>query len=223
MISIITVCFNAAKDLEQTILSVRAQKLITELRYIIVDGNSSDGTLDMIHKYKDVVDEYISENDSGIYDAMNKGWFMAPDSFILYLGAGDTLINLPDLSAISNYDVIAGNVLLGGGTLFCSKINFKLKLGNTLHHQALLVKKSIHPEPPFNTKFKTYADFDFNQRLYKLKASFVKVNNFAAYAKEGGVSQVFAASESLAVVQQNFGIYWKAVAMFYYFLQGKTW
>src|SRR6266567_5821212 len=96
-ISIITVVKNGASHLEETILSVIGKKTTAEIDYIIVDGGSIDGTTDIIRKYADHISYWISEPDAGIYDAMNKGWVAAADNcFILFLGAGDRLISLPN-------------------------------------------------------------------------------------------------------------------------------
>jgi glycosyltransferase involved in cell wall biosynthesis len=72
LLSVITVVFNNAKDIERTILSV-IQQTYQNIEYIIIDGNSTDGTLDIISKYQNQITYLISETDNGIYDAMNKG------------------------------------------------------------------------------------------------------------------------------------------------------
>ena len=71
-ISIITVCYNAEATIEQTIRSV-VQQTYSNIEYIIVDGNSTDRTMDIVHSYEAQISQIISEPDSGIYDAMNKG------------------------------------------------------------------------------------------------------------------------------------------------------
>jgi len=93
--SIITVCFNAEKDIEKTIKSVLIQDY-PEIEYIIIDGNSTDNTNNIIKKYKNNIDIYISERDNGIYDAMNKGITLSTGDYIFFLHAGD-LITAPDI------------------------------------------------------------------------------------------------------------------------------
>lgn len=87
-ITVVTVCFNAEKVLEQTILSVLNQTY-KNVEYVLIDGGSNDGTLEVIKKYADKV-KWISEPDKGIYDAMNKGIKMATGEWICFMNAGDS-------------------------------------------------------------------------------------------------------------------------------------
>jgi len=218
IISIITVTYNAAAFIEDTIKSViviGGEKV----SFIIIDGESTDGTVDIIEKYRNHITYFVSERDNGLYDAMNKGWAKAANnSYVLFLGAGDLIIDLPDIINL-NSDVIAGEVEIGTKFLFKPKNDFRLKLGNTLHHQALLIKKVIHPAAPFNTEFKTYADFDFNQRLLKSGAKIVIEPHLKGYAMEGGVSTKFNQKESLAIVKKNYGWFYVRLAQLYYLLR----
>ena len=86
-ITIVTVCFNAEEILEQTMLSVLNQTY-SDIEYLLIDGGSKDGTLDIIKKYSDRV-RWISEPDKGIYDAMNKAIKMASGEWINFMNAGD--------------------------------------------------------------------------------------------------------------------------------------
>jgi glycosyltransferase involved in cell wall biosynthesis len=218
LITIITVVYNGASSIEQTIHSVTNYQY-PYINFVVIDGGSTDGTVEIIRKYESKLTYWISEPDGGIYDAMNKGWEKADiNSYILYLGSGDKLIRLPDMEKFKNADVIYGNVMLGGKQ-FNSSVGFKLRLGNTIHHQALLVKKSIHPAPPFLLEYRVFADFDFNQRLYKSGISFIKDLSFSAYALEGGISSMTSKKEMLKVVNKNFGKFYKLLAGIYYFLQ----
>lgn len=221
LVFVITVVFNGAEYLEKTIQSVISQTY-DNIEYIIIDGGSTDGTINIIKKYEKHITKWISEPDRGIYDAMNKGWLLAKDlSFVLFLGAGDKIITFPsDVETFAIDQIVFGKVDLGGGKFFNSKADIRLKLGNTLHHQALLINKSLHPEPPFNTKYKVYADFDFNQRLLKQGVKFVYSGNFVSYAMPGGVTGKLCIRESASIVKKNFGIFWAALAIIYYLYQG---
>jgi glycosyltransferase involved in cell wall biosynthesis len=218
-ISVITVVKDDAGHLEETILSVIEKKATTEIDYIVIDGGSTDGTLDIIRKYAAHISYWVTEQDNGIYDAMNKGWTAAADdSFILFLGAGDRIISLPDtMSRYNLNDVVYGSVRMGENAVFRSRADFHLKLYNSLHHQALLVNKALHPAPPFNCRHKIYADFDFNQRLKKSVAHFVYAPDFVGYASPGGVSDRSCFFESLSVVSANFGFLWAALALSGYY------
>jgi glycosyltransferase involved in cell wall biosynthesis len=206
LVSIITVTFNAKIELEKTILSViELKKEHGNIEFIIIDGGSKDGSCDILHKYSKHISYSISEPDHGIYDAMNKGWKVAKiDSLIIYLGAGDKIISLPRFSPELTGKIIYGNAQLEH-KLFKSKFSSKLKLGNTLHHQALLVPKKIHPAAPFNTKYKVYADFDFNQRLMKSGACFIYEKHFLASVLPDGISSYLNITEMTSIVRKNFG------------------
>ena len=167
-ITVITVVLNGVESIESTITSVINQPY-KNLKYIVIDGGSTDGTVDIIKRYENSISFWISEKDCGIYDAMNKGWAHADaESFILFIGSGDRLLSLPEsLERYSSADIVIGDVLLGEDTLFKSAAGWRLKIYNSLHHQALLINKQLHQNPPFNTHYKVYADFDLNQRLLK--------------------------------------------------------
>lgn len=218
MITVITAVLNAEDFIESTIASVLDYDY-DNIRYIIIDGGSTDGTVDIIRKYEERIAFWCTEKDSGIYDAMNKGWSAAAEgSFIIFLGAGDRLMSLPpDMCRFGNDEVIYGRTLLGDKQLFVPSIGFRLKLYNSLHHQSLLVNKSLHPSPPFDTKFRVYADFDLNQRLYKQGVSFRYSEELLTYALPDGVSGRLQFKESLSVIRKNFGIFWTLAASLGYY------
>ena len=89
-ISVVTVCYNAADTIEKTMLSVLNQTY-HDIEYIIIDGGSTDGTVEIIRKYADRIAYWVSEPDKGIYDAMNKGIKVATGEYIYFLGADDLL------------------------------------------------------------------------------------------------------------------------------------
>ena len=149
LITVITVVYNGAKYLEETILSVINQTY-PNVEYIIIDGGSTDGTPDIIKKYEDYIDYWVSEKDKGIYDAMNKGWLIThPTAFTVYLGAGDKVVSLPLIN--TNNEIIYGNVYIGD-VLFESTLKNGFKYGNSVHHQALFIPKKLSISPPFNIK-----------------------------------------------------------------------
>jgi glycosyltransferase involved in cell wall biosynthesis len=220
LISIITVVFNGEKHLEQTIKSVINQTY-ENIEYIIIDGCSTDGTLDIIRKYEKQITYWISEPDEGIYDAMNKGWVIADNnSHILFLGAGDLILQLPSINELKSNNALFGKVRMGNKGFFNSTTGYKLKLGNTLHHQALLIHKSLCIDPPFNIEYKAYADYDFNAKLFKNGVKFVFSDSFLAYALPDGLTKKLYVRESLKVIENNFGFSWKILAIFYYLYQG---
>lgn len=219
LVTVVTVVYNGAAHLAETIESVLGCGY-PHLEYVIIDGGSTDGTVDVIRRYADRLAHFVSEPDRGIYDAMNKGWRAArPEGYLLYIGAGDRIVSLPaDLDARRPDEVVYGRVEVGRRP-FRPEAGFGLRCHNTLHHQALLVPKALHPEPPFDTRFRVYADFDFNQRLLKKGARFVYSEAFRGYALPGGLSARKAHRETLAIVAKNFGLPWAAVAFGYLVLR----
>lgn len=116
LISIVTVSYNAVLTIEQTILSVINQTY-PNVEYIIIDGGSTDGTVDIIKKYEDKIAYWVSEPDKGIYDAMNKGGLKATGDFIQFLNAGDWFENEYVIEKIfkdwyKRVDVIYGDMII---------------------------------------------------------------------------------------------------------------
>lgn len=117
MFSIITICYNAASDIERTLQSVVAQTY-RNIEYIVIDGASTDKTLDIISKYSAEVSQMVSEKDGGLYDAMNKGLSLATGEYVCFLNAGDSFFEEKTLEKIvqgldgSTPDLIYGDTAL---------------------------------------------------------------------------------------------------------------
>lgn len=198
MITIIIATFNSASKLSTALNSVINQKL-KDWECIIVDGASTDDTLDIIKEYssKDKRIRYISEKDNGIYDALNKGCRLARGKWIYVLGSDDELIQ-DGLSGLLKYDddtndIIYGNVYLkskdGEIKNFISKSVNKLSYVMICSHQAVIIKKSVIEKlGGYKTIYPIRADFDFLQRAYLSKFKFKRINAFVAYFLEDGVS-----------------------------------
>lgn len=215
ILTIITVVFNADKSIENTILSVIEQKKRYKNRnieYIIIDGKSTDNTINIIKKYNQYIDFWISEPDKGIYDAMNKGIDIAKGEYIFFLGADDILLNLP-LNILTkakekNINAVIGNVLLSNDKIFNSDFSWKLLYMNTIHHQGLFLQSKILKRYHFNTKYKVYADHDLNQKLYKKHITFMKVDELISkFSIEGISGQKNLIKEIMNMTYHNFGIW----------------
>lgn len=215
ILTIITVVFNADKSIENTILSVIEQKKRYKNRnieYIIIDGKSTDNTINIIKKYNQYIDFWISEPDKGIYDAMNKGIDIAKGEYIFFLGADDILLNLP-LNILTkakekNINAVIGNVLLSNDKIFNSDFSWKLLYMNTIHHQGLFLQSKILKRYHFNTKYKVYADHDLNQKLYKKHITFMKVDELISkFSIEGISGQKNFIKEIMNMTYHNFGIW----------------
>lgn len=106
-----------------------------------------------------------------------------------------------------------------GDRHFRSSLKFGLRFANHLHHQALIVPKRFHPEPPFDLTFPVYADFDFNQRLLKAGHPFQRDDQLLAYALPGGISARFDIRQMAAVTRKNFGRIYACVTFVYFHLK----
>lgn len=216
-ITVITVVYNSINQIEQTINNILNIKH-ANITYIIVDGGSTDGTLDIIKRYQDDL-KWVSEKDKGIYDAMNKGWEMADaDSHILFINSGDKILSFPQVK-LSNDNIYYGNVILSDGRIYNSNVGFMLKIGNTIHHQALMIPKKVSTAPPFNINYRVYADFDFNQKLLKRNIKFNKLDNFVCSIIPEGFSQSYDKNEWFGIVYNNYGLRYYVLSVMYYYFQ----
>lgn len=206
LISIITVIFNSKNSLEQTIKSVINQSY-EHVEYIIIDGGSTDGTLDIIKQYEKNLAYWISESDRGIYDAMNKGITVAKGKIIGILNSGD-LYNQDALKKVAKlYDNNQQNeylIITGAMTRFDNdtKIEFiqkrsltdlrrRINLGMPINHPATFVTKNIYETIGcFNPKYKIGGDYDFIFRAYHSQiVQFIFTDDILAAMSMGGVSE----------------------------------
>jgi glycosyltransferase involved in cell wall biosynthesis len=181
--SIITVTFNAEKTLEATIQSILNQSY-RNIELIVIDGKSTDGTLDIIKKYESRISRWISEPDHGLYDAMNKGMKLATGDYIWFMNAGDEIYQQDTLDQISarcsGQDVFYGEMMLIDGSgkeiglrsrmtsqKLPSKLNWKsMRKGMVVGHQSFIIKRSIAPE--FDIQYKYSADIDWMIKCLKI-------------------------------------------------------
>ena len=169
-VSIITITYNAERFLERTIQSVVAQKA-TDIEYIVIDGASTDGTLDIIKRYEKQITTWISEPDQGLYDAMNKGLHRATGQYVWFMNAGDELYDSQTLPALltriqaTNADVYYSDALFvrdDGGQQSGGPVGLRsqvtphilphnltwqdMSLGMKVCHQAFVAKRTITPD-----------------------------------------------------------------------------
>lgn len=204
MLAIVTVVRNARDAIGETLENVVKIREVCNfpVEHIVIDGGSTDGTTALLSQYSSKLFYWHTGPDNGIYDAMNHGWNVAPhESAILFLGAGDMLISPP--TELKSH-VVYGTVKCGSRE-FCSRTDWMLRIGNTVHHQALLVPRQLFDTSPFDLRFPTYADFDVNQKLLKNDVFFEFDPNFFSYALPGGVSSELKVAEMSRIVRRNYG------------------
>jgi len=214
-VSIITVVHNNKEGLEKTINSVASQTY-QNIECIVIDGRSNDGTIDVIKKYQDKIDYWVSEQDKGIYDAMNKGAKKATGDYLYFLNSGDYFYNSEVLSKISkhfieNYDLILGNVirLYPNYKNLCKPNIKKLRWGKMPPHPGSFIKRKIFNElNGYNIKYRSSGDLDLFYRLHKKSCSYRVVRNKVAYMPSGGFSsnKDISLPESYNIIKKHLSI-----------------
>ena len=237
-LSIITPVYNAVCTLEKTIISVLSQNLNAELEYIVVDGGSTDGSLEIIDRYAEQINIFISEKDRGVYDAMNKGILCATGDVIGIINADDWYVEdalsiveeifqeQPSVeilySPINNY--LNGCCLntFVPGTL--ENLIFKF----TINHPSCFVKRAVYSQIGlFDLQYTIAADYDFILRAYLAGIKFYYTEkSLACYSLNGmsgkplnkfnqireswqvGSSNLFSASKQLKRDRQKFYLVW---------------
>ena len=238
-VTVVTAVLNDAGHIEQTILSVISQTDI-EIEYIIVDGGSKDGTLELIGKYKDKISLLISEPDRGVYDAMNKGIKYSTGDFVYFLNSGDVLLNPSILSKIKLEElkernaIIYGNVVVAYGNIealekprpfFNSKMKFK---GIGICHQSMFFPGKLIRNEKYDLSYKIAADYDLVYRLWRKGTEFLyKDITIAKYDWGKGISSnpyklLDVYRENARVCHQQLNpLYWAKMVLEYIRLQKK--
>jgi glycosyltransferase involved in cell wall biosynthesis len=198
-ISIITISYNSAASIEETIKSIINQNYENK-EYIIIDGGSTDNTLCIVNRYKDHIDYFISEPDKGISDAFNKGIKASTGDVIVFINSDDQLYtNALDVFAKHynpSIEVYCGNVILWN-----SITNYKalgkavmklphIPLNYRVWHQAVYITKAAYKKYGFyNINFRYLMDLDLVMRMYQNGAEFKEIPEILAVFQLGGVSQ----------------------------------
>ncbi len=205
-ISIITCSYNAANTIKETINSVLCQK-DADIEYIIIDGLSNDGTADIIEKYSDKIYKFLSEKDSGIYNAMNKGIRLSKGDIVGFLNADDVYFDETIISKIvkifedKKADSVYGDLIYVAGNNNKTKRYWKsggfnvnnFKRGWMPPHPAFFVKRDVYGKyGGFNENYKISADYDLMVKLlYKNKISTSYLSEILVKMKTGGASNKF--------------------------------
>jgi len=200
ILSVITVVYNNAADIERTLLSVLNQTY-KNIEYIVIDGRSTDGTLQIIEKYKDRIAMLISEKDKGIYDAMNKGLDVATGDYVLFMNSADEFYSADTVANVfasaTDADIYYGETeMIGengkslGQRRHVAPVKFtwkSFKYGMSVSHQAIYIKRSL--VEPYDPKYQLSADIDWILRAAKKAKLIVNVNQYVAKYKVGGMSK----------------------------------
>lgn len=220
VLSVITVVYNNVHHIERTLLSVLNQTY-PNIQYIIVDGLSTDGTLDVIRQYESRINILISEKDEGIYDAMNKGLSVASGDYVVFMNSGDeffapgTVANIFDLA--NDADIYYGETEMSNRDgMSLGKRRHKVprqfnwrsfEYGMNVSHQAVYIRRSL--TEPFNRQYELSADIDWIIRAAKKAKKIVNVNHYVAKYMVGGMSKtkhLQSLSERFIIMKHYYGL-----------------
>ncbi len=196
LVSVVTVTYNAENDLTQTIESVIGQSY-PYIEYLLIDGQSTDRTHEILKKYHSSIDKICIESDTGIYNAMNKAIDMAKGKWIIFINAGDKFYADDVVDKVfsevigPDIDFIYGDYVWQGNTnptyiksrpleLMWQKISFS--------HQSLFTKVALMREKKFDESFKIVSDYNFYFSSYMEGYKFMKMEFPISIFKAGGVS-----------------------------------
>ena len=222
LFTVITVTYNAINTIERTIKSVQEQTY-NQIEHIIVDGKSTDGTIELIKQLKDANTHWISEKDNGIYDAMNKGTSLAKGNYICYLNAGDvfhekeTVEKMMILAkANESPDILYGETVIvdiKGEFLHNRRLKAPAKLtwksfkqGMLVCHQAFIIHRRIFE--PYDLSYRFSADVDWCIRLMKESSSIVNTKlTLIKYLNEGvtTANRKESLKERYAIMSKHYG------------------
>ena len=210
MISIVTINLNNKKGLERTIKSVLAQTCIDEIQYIVIDGKSTDGSVDVIKQYADGIDYWVSEKDKGIYNAMNKALSHLKGTHVLWLNSGDFLASADVIEQVLKHldDSI---IIYGDEILFKrnkamvsyvnaeyvteSKMLFPEKVDDTyfktaaLPHQSSFIRVDYQKQHPYDENYRIISDWKFFREAVMIdKVKYKHIPVMVSYFELGGIS-----------------------------------
>ena len=162
--SVITINYNNCVGLRKTIESV-VNQTFKDFEYIIIDGGSTDGSVDVIKEYSDRIDYWVSEPDRGIYDAMNKGVDVAKGEYHNFMNSGDTLCNNDTLERVcallGDCDIVCGNTIMPFRQEPIKEITFNSLYSGTICHQCAFIKGSLMKKYRYDETLKIVADRKF--------------------------------------------------------------
>ena len=197
-VSIITVVYNGVAHLDETIKSVRNQTY-ENIEYIIIDGGSTDGTVELIQKYDEHITYWVSESDGGIYDAMNKGIAKATGEIVGLINADDwyakdAVAKVVDTFKSSNADAVHGamEIVSEDGSSFVKDAEqdlARLSKGMLINHPTLFAKRELYQKyGGFDTSYQIVADWELMVRWWQEDTKFIAIDNCLAHFRMGGVS-----------------------------------
>jgi len=211
LVSIITVVLNDVSHIEQTIKSI-CNQTYKNIEYIIIDGGSTDGTVDIIKKYKNMISYYVSEKDHGIFDAMNKGAMKSRGDYINFINSGDwhesryideiLIRNIADESDYYHSNMKASGVIIRP---MIKSNRFLFHMANPVLHPTMIIKKDLFQMVGgFNLNYKLASDHDLILKLENIGAKSTYINDaYTNFELGGASSSSHALSESSNILMKH--------------------
>jgi glycosyltransferase involved in cell wall biosynthesis len=198
LVSIVTVVYNGAKYVEETIRAV-AEQTYPNIEHIVIDGGSTDGTLDILAHYDETIDYWLSEPDGGVYDAMNKGVALVsdPDSYILFANSDDRLNSADAIEraifASAGEDLLYGKMVLADDQVAAvvgNPVQLEDLARQTICHPATFVRRKIFDSVGmFDTSYAIAADYDHIVRCFAAPVTTRFVDVVVSRMRMGGLSE----------------------------------
>lgn len=191
------------------------------MEVIVIDGGSKDGTVELLREWNDKIDYWISEPDTGIYDAMNKGLAAASGEYILHLNGGDRLRRIPHdelrQCLADGIAVACFAVKMAGFGIHRPRTGFLMRFANQWHHQGTFYRRTTHLG--YDTQYPIYGDFDLNQRMTKARMPVRLFNLVVAEQVTVGISgNRQTDKEQYLIVKRNFGLGYVWLAVIWHFV-----
>lgn len=221
--SIITVVLNDVKNIEKTILSVKKQSF-KDFEYIVIDGNSSDGTSEKIKKHSKIL-RHFKKKDKSLYQAINRGIEKSKGEVIFLIHSGDIFADKNVLKKVDqifkkNFDVVSGNIQFYNEIKKTIVRNWSIKVDNLnnknffkVPHTSLFIKKKIiNRIKNYSTKYKISSDLDFLIKLCKMQKNFYYFDKNIVFMRTGGLSTSMSSflikfKEDIRILFEHFGFY----------------
>lgn len=199
-LTVITVVYNNARDIERTLLSV-VRQTYPHIEYLVIDGGSTDGTVQVIKQYAEHITRWVSEPDGGIYEAMNKGLSMASGDYVLFMNSGDEIYSADTVAHVfasaADADIYYGETELFDNNweslglrrhAIPDRFTWRsFRYGMNVSHQAIYVRRSIAGR--YDTKYRLSADIDWVIRAAKQAKHIVNTRHIVAKYLVGGLSK----------------------------------
>jgi glycosyltransferase involved in cell wall biosynthesis len=199
-LTVITIVYNNVRDIERTVLSVLNQSY-ANIEYLLIDGASNDGTLEILKQYEGRIGKLVSEQDKGIYDAMNKGLSMATGDYVLFMNSGDEIYASDTVEKIFATEPDA-DIYYGETEMFDESWNSlgqrrhqapehftwrDFKFGMSISHQAIYIRRTL--TEPYDLNYQLSSDIDWIIKASKKAKKIVNVRMYVAKYLVGGMSK----------------------------------